>query len=1426
MPIVLSVFSFFTGNQTYGQSLACNNHINISVGEVCEVSVEPDMLLEGGGPYDPADYNIVVTTESGIEVANPIVLDVSISHTQTFIATITEIATNNSCWTSLTIEDKLDPIIDCQCPPGAWISDPQCQLSCAQVNRYLNGSRGAPSIIENCGEVDAVFDGASFVELECGVLLVTQNWHVVQTAYPNDIHYYNASCTNEFYFYQPGLDEIDCPDAKEYSCEEYGTEGLTHPDNTGYPEIDNVELIGEINPNCNINAGFSDQTVEACELGCSNNEKLVRTWTIIDWCAAETAECIQIIKTVDIDAPTVKGEDFLVSTGPWACSADVIVPDPLVHDNCDYNASWYIAANSCGALITDVNGNVNSDLPKIRLENVPKGYCEVILAAVDCCGNVGYDTITLEVKDLAAPVVVATQNIIVGLTSSGDDWDGTAKLGVESIDNGSHDNCSPHVFMEIRREDDPCDIDGNLTYSNKIPEFCDPWYDNDDHDYGQYVKFCCNDLTEYDSIAGVAYGMVKVWVRVWDDANMDGIYGSYEYIDLPGNEHDYCNILDNYNELWINVRVEDKAPISLICPPDITMPCDWSSDDLSITGTAVASGTCDHPTPEYVDWPEVHCGEGVIHREWFVPGSDYLCVQRITIEPVDAELTVVCPDYNDFNVISGNPDISFFDPFTPNHVTISCESFEFPEPFISGGACVLVGVSESIDTFWFELDACYKAVKTYEIVDWCTGQQSSCEFVVSVLDDEAPLLMCKDTCFGVNDFWDEDDDGIYCELTDDVEVEIEAQDFGDCPSDWIKWVVAVDLWSNGTVELEYSSFLAPNDPYYIAPSQSNGKGVLELDKDDISAPWAIHRLEWKGFDGCGNVSQCVQFVEVTDKKAPTPYCVNTSSALMEGADDPILEIKAKDFNLGSFDNCDSENDLGYYLFDIKPIDELIGQVHCFRPVIRNNIPCVPDTIMVDGVVHIKIEEVPNCTGYENGFFDVGCITDAIQRWDPVEKTTSIRLRGTHWCGVNELNVWVFDQKLNSNYCTVEFTIHGDACDGGVIDEGDIYGSITTKDNFWLEGAEVSAMDKENQMSYSSSSANGYAFDDLEAFQSYIVSAEKDGDDMNGVSTYDVILLNRHVLKLEVFDEVESYIAGDINNDDQITAIDILELRKLIIGVHSEFQLQDSWSIIPMTQLPGIANPFEYDMSESIQYLMPENMQADFRAIKIGDINRSAFPNLNNENVEERSSSNYDIQYRYVDGIGYEFYFDRDVKDFHGFQFELEIKGSASVLVDGRLNLTDGFTHQTKDGVRVSYNVDQAIDLEAGEILFLIDTDNANEPQFIEQNLRSELYADLIPQIYPLRSKAATESQVVQLYQNQPNPFDNQSMISFEIPEAMDLELKFHDINGRLLNTIKGHYNAGLNSVHIDRRMFGISGVIIYELSGQRFKLSKRMILID
>jgi hypothetical protein len=83
----------------------------------------------------------------------------------------------------------------------------------------------------------------------------------------------------------------------------------------------------------------------------------------------------------------------------------------------------------------------------------------------------------------------------------------------------------------------------------------------------------------------------------------------------------------------------------------------------------------------------------------------------------------------------------------------------------------------------------------------------------------------------------------------------------------------------------------------------------------------------------------------------------------------------------------------------------------------------------------------------------------------------------------------------------------------------------------------------------------------------------------------------------------------------------------------------------------------------------------------------------------------------------------------------------------------------------------------------------------------------------------------QLYQNQPNPFQDQTFIGFSLPESTTATLSIYDETGRLLYTQKGDFARGYNAVAIDINKInpGGTGAMYYQLETPTDFDSKTMI---
>lgn len=121
-------------------------------------------------------------------------------------------------------------------------------------------------------------------------------------------------------------------------------------------------------------------------------------------------------------------------------------------------------------------------------------------------------------------------------------------------------------------------------------------------------------------------------------------------------------------------------------------------------------------------------------------------------------------------------------------------------------------------------------------------------------------------------------------------------------------------------------------------------------------------------------------------------------------------------------------------------------------------------------------------------------------------------------------------------------------------------------------------------------------------------ARKDSFPLNGVTTYDLVLISKHILSIEPFDAGWKIAAADANRSNSVTSFDIVELRKLILGIYDHLPNASSWRFFVDTCtvwgtpfFGTCPNYFEMPVLPIGSY--PQNIT--FRALKVGDVNGSA-----------------------------------------------------------------------------------------------------------------------------------------------------------------------------------------------------------------------------
>src|SRR6187431_713193 len=137
----------------------------------------------------------------------------------------------------------------------------------------------------------------------------------------------------------------------------------------------------------------------------------------------------------------------------------------------------------------------------------------------------------------------------------------------------------------------------------------------------------------------------------------------------------------------------------------------------------------------------------------------------------------------------------------------------------------------------------------------------------------------------------------------------------------------------------------------------------------------------------------------------------------------------------------------------------------------------------------------------------------------------------------------------------------------------------------------------------------YFFDGLDPDAEITITPEKNDNHRNGVTTLDLVKIQKHILGSELFGSPYQTIAADVNNNQSLSAIDLVILRKLILGIDTELEYNTSWRFVRKDYIfESTMFPWPIYDIESIAITDIDNPgNTDFVAIKIGDVNGTAVP---------------------------------------------------------------------------------------------------------------------------------------------------------------------------------------------------------------------------
>jgi hypothetical protein len=348
----------------------------------------------------------------------------------------------------------------------------------------------------------------------------------------------------------------------------------------------------------------------------------------------------------------------------------------------------------------------------------------------------------------------------------------------------------------------------------------------------------------------------------------------------------------------------------------------------------------------------------------------------------------------------------------------------------------------------------------------------------------------------------------------------------------------------------------------------------------------------------------------------------------------------------------------------------------------------------------------------------------------------------------------------------------------------------------------------------------------------------DIEPLNGVTTFDLVKISKHILNIEALDSPYKMIAADANNSQTITTLDLVKLRKLILLIDTELSENTSWRFVYAGyEFPNPTNPWAETFPEIISWnnLNVDQVAVDFVAIKIGDVNASAQTNqllgaddrtfeeslaiaVDNQMVEEGEMVTVDFKVN-------------DLAHF-GYQFTLQFENLAFVNLENGLAKEDNFGMQDlQNGIlTTSWNQADAERMDGETVLFsatfkaLADGELSDFLSLASTHTPAEAYAENgeLAEVV-LEFDGQKERKEFALLQNFPNPFNNQTTIEFYLPNAENGTLTITDRSGKTIQVIERNFQKGLNQVKINSTDFNINGLFYYELTTPNFHATKRMI---
>ncbi|MFK7806379.1 MAG: hypothetical protein AB8F74_01135, partial [Saprospiraceae bacterium] len=904
------------------------------------------------------------------------------------------------------------------------------------------------------------------------------------------------------------------------------------------------------------------------------------------------------------------------------------------------------------------------------------------------------------------------------------------------------------------------------------------------------VDNCDGDITVSPTVVVTPGSCVNNFVEV----------RTWTFVDVCGNESSISQTI-TVNDDTAPAAPAAPADEMLQCATDVSAPIDLTAvdncdGDITVSPTVVVTpGSCVNNFVEVRTWTFVDlCGNESSVSQTITVNDD---TAPIITCPVDQTLscfeTVPTPYMNAADFIAGGGTIS------DNCTNLLTEFTVFSQDDDNGGDnCP--GNSRTV-------------VRTYFIQDAC-GNTTSCEQTFTYLEStQGPVITSVlPSCFK------------YCaSLANPMESDVTFE---------------TDCSFGGTVSIT---------------------GPTQIGQDNC--PGSIYRYTYTVTDDCGRTSVPVTRDFIIGNDGPTIECV-PFNLLLECGDpnntdyiaDYIGAVTANSScELGltishsptNFNNitCNSSTVVTFIA-----TDECGRTASCTTTInISDNTAPVITSTYVDGVCNEAV-----CGSDVNFWFNnwKSKVLEGLTATDACDSNVSFTTTGSPNSPVQNcpdgtaetVVTWIANDNCG-NTSDISYTFYVVPTDSPAPSPG-IMGMVATEQTETVENVSVTLEGNGLSISDQTAADGIYQFENLLEGQNYSVTPLLDEDPLNGVSSYDLVLIAKHILQLQALDSPYKIIAADVNNSGSVTTLDLVSLRKLVLHIDENFTNNTSWRFVEAAYVfPTPTNPFASTFPEEVFINgLAADEQHDFVAVKVGDVNNSA---IANQFVQAEDRTNLDeLLFKVKDqalvaGETYEVSFETtNFNMIHGYQFTLNFDETALAFQNVSANDLAGVSvdnfglRYLEEGlITTNWTNTEAISLERDAKVFTVSFIARKDVQLSEvlsinsRYTNAEAYNGALELMnVSLRfDEGRNLENGFHLYQNTPNPFDQETSISFELPAAGPATLSIYNATGILLLEKKGDYAKGFNTITVSSDRL-TAGLLYYELVNDHHRLVRKMIL--